>query len=121
MTASNPLSDGLVPLYCVSLVALRVTFKPAAINAFLRLLVFAFITSQINNTFLPPPSLQLSVATGALYLTTAPQIPGSVFTEIFAGQVITGGWVSFTVTVNEQVAVFPLTSFAVTVTVVVPT
>jgi hypothetical protein len=35
--------------------------------------------------------------------------------------VIVGACVSFTVTVNEQVAVLPLASVAVTVTVVVPT
>jgi hypothetical protein len=32
---------------------------------------------------------------------------------MFAGQVIVGGWVSFTVTVNEQVAELPALSLAV--------
>jgi len=40
---------------------------------------------------------------------------------MFAGQVIVGGCVSFTVTVNVQVAVLPTASVAVDVTVVVPT
>ncbi len=40
---------------------------------------------------------------------------------MFAGQVITGGCTSFTVTVNVHVAVLPAASVAVAVTVVVPT
>jgi hypothetical protein len=39
----------------------------------------------------------------------------------FAGQVIDGGCVSLTVTVNEHVAVLPEASVTVQVTVVVPT
>ena len=39
---------------------------------------------------------------------------------MLAGQIITGGWVSTTVTVNEQLAVFPEASVAVQTTVVVP-
>ena len=39
---------------------------------------------------------------------------------MLAGQVIDGGCVSFTVTVNEQLVVFPLGSVAEQLTVVVP-
>jgi hypothetical protein len=39
---------------------------------------------------------------------------------MFAGHVITGFWVSITVTVNEQLAGLPEASVAVQVTVVVP-
>ena len=46
--------------------------------------------------------------------------PLGVTAVTFAGHVITGGCVSFTVTVNEQVAVLPAPSVAVAVTVVVP-
>jgi hypothetical protein len=40
---------------------------------------------------------------------------------MFAGHTIDGGWVSLTVTVNVQVAVFIAASVVVHVTVVVPT
>jgi hypothetical protein len=43
-----------------------------------------------------------------------------VFVAILAGQVIVGAWLSTTVTVNEHVAVLPLVSVAVQVTVLVP-
>jgi hypothetical protein len=43
-----------------------------------------------------------------------------VLTVRLPGQVITGGSVSLTVTVNEQDAVFPAPSVAVAVTVVTP-
>ena len=62
---------------------------------------------------------QLSEAVAAK-VTTALQTPAPAFTEILAGQVMLGAWLSFTVTVNEQVAVFPWPSLAVAVTVVVP-
>jgi len=47
---------------------------------------------------------------------------GAASVVMFAGQVITGGWVSFTVTVKLQAVrlVFPLASVAVQVTVVAP-
>ena len=44
-----------------------------------------------------------------------------VLVTMFAGQVITGGVVSFTLTVKVQLAVLPLASVAVQVTVVAPT
>lgn len=44
-----------------------------------------------------------------------------MLTVIFAGQLITGAWVSLTVTVNEQVPVLPAASVTVYVTVVTPT
>ena len=62
---------------------------------------------------------QLSVAV-AWKVITALQLPVGKTTLIAAGQVITGGWLSTTVTVNEQVAVCPLPSVAVAVTVVAP-
>jgi hypothetical protein len=55
------------------------------------------------------------------YITIAPQIPASLFTVIFAGQVIVGDWLSTTVTVKEQADEFPAPSVAVLLTVVVPT
>ena len=45
---------------------------------------------------------------------------GSFGTEMFAGQLATGGWVSFTVTGKLDGAVLPAPSIAVQVTVVVP-
>ena len=64
---------------------------------------------------------QLSVPTGVVYATTAPQMPGVLFTERFAGQVMAGNSVSVTVTVNELVDEFPDGSVAVKVFVVDPT
>src|SRR5687767_5065135 len=63
---------------------------------------------------------QLSVIVG-VNVTTRPQVPAVLGCVILAGQMMTGGCVSFTVTVNEQVAVFPAASAAVYVTVVTPT
>jgi hypothetical protein len=62
---------------------------------------------------------QLSVAV-ELKFTTAPHEFASVFTIIFEGQVITGAWLSTTVTVNEHEVELPAASVAVEVTVVVP-
>ena len=53
-------------------------------------------------------------------MTTAVQTLESVDWVMFAGQVIVGAWVSFTVTVNEQLAGFPDESLVLQVTVVVP-
>ena len=36
------------------------------------------------------PPEQLSVPTGVVYVTAAPQVPGALFTEILAGQVMVG-------------------------------
>jgi len=64
---------------------------------------------------------QLSDTTGAAYVTTDEQRFGSVGFVILAGELMPGGCVSLTVTVNEQGAEeLPLVSVAVQVTVVVP-
>ena len=47
--------------------------------------------------------------------------PGLVFTVPLEGQEIVGGWLSTTVTVNEQMAACPLAAFTLKVFVVVPT
>ena len=62
---------------------------------------------------------QLSVAVTA-NVTTAEHRFGSFALVIFAGQVITGGCVSFTVTVNEQLAEFDEASSTLQLIVVVP-
>jgi hypothetical protein len=62
---------------------------------------------------------QLSVA-AILYAATAVHAFGAVGIEIFAGQVICGGWVSLTVTLNEQLDELPLASLTEHETVVVP-
>jgi acyl-CoA thioesterase len=49
-----------------------------------------------------PP--QLSVPTGAVYVTTAPHWPASLLGVRFGGHVIVGASLSLTVTVNEHVA-----------------
>src|SRR6185436_1078208 len=49
------------------------------------------------------------------------QRPGSAVNTRLLGQVITGFWLSVTVTVKVQLLVLPLASVAVFVTVVVPT
>ena len=55
---------------------------------------------------------QLSVAV-ILKLTIVPQVPTGAFTEILAGQVMNGDWLSVTTTLKEHVAEFPDTSVAV--------
>ena len=69
----------------------------------------------------PTPG-QLSVAVGVVYVATAVHTFGSVDVTMFAGHVITGACMSFTVTVNEHVAVFGgiAASLTVHVTVVTP-
>jgi hypothetical protein len=62
---------------------------------------------------------QLSVAV-TLNVTMLVHAPGAVFPVRFAGQVMAGGCVSFTVTVKVQVLELPRVSRAVLVTVVVP-
>jgi hypothetical protein len=71
----------------------------------------------IQNT---PGLGQLSIATGT-YTTFESHSLRLAGTEIFAGQVMEGASVSFTVTWNEQDEVLPAPSVAVQVTVVVPT
>jgi hypothetical protein len=63
---------------------------------------------------------QLSEATGAGYVMITLDAPFGVTAVTFAGHMITGGCVSFTVMVNVQVAVLPAASVAVPVTVVTP-
>jgi hypothetical protein len=66
---------------------------------------------------------QFSPGTGVVKVTTMLLRGGqvsAVTAVIFCGQLIVGACVSFTVTVNEQVAVLPPASVAVQVTVVVP-
>ena len=59
------------------------------------------------------PPVQLSVKVGAVQFTIALQ-DAVAFTVMFAGQpLITGGVISFTVTMNEHVAVLPAASVAV--------
>jgi hypothetical protein len=62
---------------------------------------------------------QLSVAVTVKF-TTAEHEPAAAGTDTLSGQSIAGGSISFTVTVNEQVAVLPPESVAVAITVVVP-
>ena len=59
-----------------------------------------------------------SVAVG-WYVTTAPQTPESLFTVIFAGQVMTGGCTSWVVMIWVQLLLFPHESDAVNVRVMV--
>lgn len=66
---------------------------------------------------------QLSLAVGTANVTTLPVVAGQVgaaTTVTLAEEVIEGGWVSLTVTVNVQVLVFLLVSVAEQVTVVTP-
>ena len=63
---------------------------------------------------------QLSVVTGFGVFTVAAQRPAPLLAVMEEGHVIVGPWLSFTVTVNVQVAV-PQLFVAFTVTVVVPT
>src|SRR5947208_9439525 len=67
----------------------------------------------------------LSTAQLSLLVTTKVTLlvhtPGAALTLMLSGQLITGGCVSTTVTVKLQLAVLPLASVAVLVTVVTPT
>ena len=49
-------------------------------------------------------------------LTIIPHIPAGAFVVMGAGQVITGAWLSTTVTLKVHIAIFPDTSVAVYVT-----
>ena len=69
------------------------------------------------DTIVDTPQLSLAVTEN---VTTALQLFILPFTVIFDGQVMTGAWLSATVTVNEQVLVLPYISVAELVTVVVP-
>jgi hypothetical protein len=75
---------------------------------------------------LPSPAVWFSVAPAQLslklteYVTMAAHWPGSLLTLTLAGQVIEGASVSFTVTVNEQVAVLPEPSVTTNVFAVTP-
>lgn len=62
-----------------------------------------------------------SDAVGAVMVRAAVHTPASVSLVLLAGQVMVGGSDSVMVTSKEQVVVFPLSSVAVKVTVVVPT
>jgi hypothetical protein len=64
---------------------------------------------------------QLSVPTGGVKVTAAPQRPLVAFTVMLAGQAITGNSMSFTVTVKEQEVTLLDASVAVYVCVVTPT
>jgi hypothetical protein len=64
---------------------------------------------------------QLSLTVGAPTVTTALHLPASLAVVMLAGQVMTGGSLSLTVTVKLQVLVLPCMSVAVLLTVVVPT
>ena len=64
---------------------------------------------------------QLSVPTGAVYVTTCPQVPAEALTVMFAGQAMAGEILSTTVMVKEQDVVLPAPSVAVKVTVFTPT
>jgi hypothetical protein len=65
---------------------------------------------------------QLSVAVGLGYVTTAPEPPITGVTEVtLAGQMITGGCVSFTCTTKLHIALGGTPFVAVQVTVVEPT
>src|SRR3989449_1559418 len=76
--------------------------------------------NPLDGLLLRLATVQLSVALTAK-VTLLVQPPGAVFTVRFAGQVIWGGCVSFTVTVKVHWLLLPLLSRAVLVTVVVPT
>ena len=65
-------------------------------------------------------TVQLSVAV-RLNVTLLEQTAGAAFTVRFVGQLITGSWLSITVTVKLHVLLLPLLSNAVFVTVVTPT
>jgi hypothetical protein len=71
--------------------------------------------------FVTPATPQLSLATGLPNATfVATHVPALALTTTAAGQLIVGFSVSFTVTLCVQVAVFPLVSVTVQVTVVTP-
>jgi hypothetical protein len=65
------------------------------------------------------PSLSVAVAGGTV--TNASHEERSVEIIMLAGQVISGAWLSFTITVKLHVVVLPLASVTVYVTTVVPT
>lgn len=108
---------------CVSLtvtVKLHVAVLPDASVAVAVTVVVPF------GKFVPDGGLVTTLTPGqlsdavTLKVTTLEHCPGVVVVTIFAGQVTRGGCVSLIVTVNEQLAVLPLASVTVQLTVVVP-
>ena len=77
-------------------------------------------TEPLAGTLVTFATAQLSLAV-TLNVTLLTHKPGAALTIRLAGQLITGGWLSITVTVNVHVALLPLASRAVLVTVVTPT
>lgn len=64
---------------------------------------------------------QLSVADGSVHVATAEQAAPALIVILEGQLLITGNWVSFTVTINVHVLTLPAASVAVYVTVVEPT
>ena len=96
-------------------------FPAASITLHVTVVVpFGKIAPDTGEHELDPTPGQLSLAVGAGYVTAAEHCPGVFATDMFAGQLIAGGCVSFTVTVNEQLAVFAAASLTVQLTVVEP-
>src|SRR5205085_1988144 len=92
--------------------------------------VQVIVVVPFGNTLPAGTPLELTMTPGQLSLavaeprfapvTTAVHVPASVLTVLFAGQVIVGFSLSFTVTVNEQLLVLPEASVTVKVLVVAP-
>ena len=101
-------------------VKLQLTVSPLASVA-VQITVFVPVTNA-----LPLVGLQLTATPGQLSVaivskfTTWLHWPAAVFVTMFAGQAITGGSLSFTLTAKLHVLVLPLVSVAVQVTVLMP-
>ena len=104
------------------------------VTVWLQVLAFPWISVTVHSTVVVPTgkvldgwlftvvaTAQLSVDDGALKVTTAEQLPKSLFTDTADAHVITGASLSVTVTSWVQVLAFPWISVTVHVTVVVPT
>src|SRR5262245_51097873 len=120
MSAGHVIANG-----CVSL-TVTVNEQLAELSTASLTVQFTVVVPFVNvepegglQTGTPTPG-QLSLTTGAAYVTTAEHWPGVAGTVISAGHVIDGGCVSLTVTVNEHAAVLPEASVTVQLTVVVP-
>jgi hypothetical protein len=105
LTVTVKLQAAVLPLASV---AVQVTGVTPLVN-----------TEPLAGTQPNPTPGQLSLVTG-VNATTCVHAPGAVLVTMSLGQVMIGGWVSFTTTEKLHVALFPATSVAVQFTVFVP-
>src|SRR5204862_8017917 len=96
------------------------TRRPSDLAVLVTVVVLTAKLLPLAGTLAMFVTAQLSVAV-TTNVTLLEHVPANTFTTRLVEQVITGDCVPMTVTVNFRLALFPLASFAVLITFVVPT